>query len=1859
MNLRGLGALLCAFALSVVAEPARPAQTSSPVLSINTAKGEIRIVEGGIHLRLPAVRPVATGSASLQVDWLDEEDRVLSQATESWPADGKPGRIFDLTLPSPFAQMEAEHHEQALWHRLRCRLVSSQDKTLATQIVSVSQFPSNLFRSSVLVSAKPGCPAEFTIVVRTAKPLRPEPISGVSVKLFWEQGKAGAPFAEALTDSTGTTRMDVIVPGDAMKNGDSTVAFRVEARLFDYLQVGDGELEKNTESTFLLQTDKGIYQPGQLMRIRSAAFDALGKVWRNTPALVIVSDPQSHEVRRFRLTTNRFGVVAADWRIPEDAGTGMYEVRVSLLDAEDGETRRGMSSTYVRVQRYELPQFSVQATAAKSWYFYDQPVEINVDAKYLHGKPLPAAKVTLREDNVGYWDSKLKKRVELTPQRIESEVREGVARFHFSPTLPPPQARSTQDKREVEITVETEHGEKETARANIVLASQSVQFEVIGQHRLSSGLPGTLYVRALDPANQPVRCAFELRITAKNVRPISLSGKTDGLGYARLDKVKPPRLRDRDDEWTLTVSTTNPAGRRSTSEWTQEFRDAPVRVSLDRHELTGGDPLRVHLASVAESQIFDVAVRCGYSILSVETVKTANHQADLMVPTTPDWSGQCEVQGQRQLAMRPEDDDDDAEEDLSFEDVADAEPFYVHARPRVVLSAKTDREEYRPGTQALGTVEVREPSGEAVPAAVGVVVVDEAVLQRERDLMGLWREGGWGTNGDGARDVPKQEPDSSLSHDEQRLISMLHGGNIEAILFSNTFTVRAFELYGKRAVQDLAPTKKALAEWSSPDHDLPLTLSAVERLAAQLHVTLRPQDPWGRPYIPTLYRAQDWMRLKVTSAGPDGRLHTSDDVMIEVLSWRWFNRQTRVLSQILAAADPFPSSEAELRSLLARKKQASLLRLPAGWLEFKFGEDLSRTFAPAIVIFPQSQRRGAAGVLSNQTQKLARAPWIELWGVEKNPRFPRSRPTRYLLLRFQGIPRELRETESLRHAKTLRPAALPSGVTGQVTDITGASIVNAVVTISRAGSDGVFRVETDETGRFRANVAPGNWDVLVASPGFEQFRVLQVVVVTGLFTDIQVRLNVATMSETVEVSASAPVLQTSAAVVSFRKAAPPPPLRPPTSAPEIRVREEFPETLLWAPLLETDAQGRVQIPFSLADSITSWRFRAVASTEDGRIGFAKTKFTTTQPLFLTYAPPERLTVGDEITVPFSVHNYLPNAQKLSLSAEASAGLEVQHAPSASLQVDAGAEQPADVRLKATEVSSAAVSKLVARGNAESDAIARKVRVEPLGRPLQTVSNQLLQSNLSLSIEGRPRAIDQARRVELQIYPDLLSHVFAASDALLLRPIGCSEQIISSAYPNLFTLQRLEQDASPEAESLRKRAKDNLEIGYERLLKRQTAKGGFSFFDGGEPSAPLTAYAIRFLRDLATVFPVDPDVGKRAAQWLVQSQEDLGQWRTGSLREDSAMIIAALSGEKEPPRNAIRRATEWLERDSRRDSPLVLATLLRAALHRGDMDAAREFHSRLLAGTPESSFSGASIEERSELRAMFSQRGRAVSVEGAAAIAAALTEAEAAGLPPHRDLVAAAVNAILRLKDEHQTWYTTHATVSALEGLMVVSNRSAAKAAGADFKLAVNGKLVAVPAPASPGRPIVVDLTSWAGRDPSRVEVSSPASTLGMVSVTDSFFEPWTDTRSSRSGRHLDVSYSAAKVELGDVIQAHVRAVDRDPGLWSMLMVEVGLPPGAVVDEASLEAARVMKGSRIGRYEVEPSKVTFYLWSSTDPIEFQFAFRPRYAMKARSTMSRLWSYYDPEDEAVVAPVLFEVTGPKSPQDNGTVRAAVQE
>jgi len=702
-----------------------------------------------------------------------------------------------------------------------------------------------------------------------------------------------------------------------------------------------------------------------------------------------------------------------------------------------------------------------------------------------------------------------------------------------------------------------------------------------------------------------------------------------------------------------------------------------------------------------------------------------------------------------------------------------------------------------------------------------------------------------------------------------------------------------------------------------------------------------------------------------------------------------------------------------------------------------------------------------------------------------------------------------------------------------------------------------------------------------------------------------------------------------------------------------RLREYFPETLLWQPSIETDKQGRAQINFKLADNITTWKLLVIGSTEDGRIGTTEKEIKAFQPFFVEHDPPRVLTEGDEISLPVVIRNYLSQAQKVALEIKPESWFSLLGPAQKQTSVAAGDAMRETFDLRVVSSVKDGKQRITARGSDENDAIEKPVSVHPDGQELSVTAGDVLDDESSLELDIAPTMIPDSSRAELKIYPNLLAHVVEGVEAIMQRPYGCGEQTISSTYPSLLLLRHSKKTG--EGFSLSSRAQRYLSDGYSRLLNYRAESGGFTYWGTGEPDIALTAYALQFLVDAGEVTPVDPDVLKEAREWLVKQQGPDGSWRPAGWSDAEARrrgvvltaYIARVLARTEAEASAeLKRALDFLGRESQQiDEPFLLASYALAAIDAKDAERAKPALEKLRSLALQE---GTSTYWTLETNTPFYGWGLAGRVETTALVVQALAKNCNSQTcdDADRKLINRGMLFLLKQKDRYGVWYSTQATVNVLDAMLLLfSNNSPIDAAAQSaVDLLVNGsRAQTIEMNPRFNNPLTIDISQFLKTGKNRIEIKRvKGSPIASVQAVANYYVPWADSKpaaDAKSDLRLQVKFDKTEAKINDEITCRVEAARVAFRGYGMMIGEIGIPPGAEVDRSSLQAA--VKDWTITQYDVLPDRVVVYLWPKAGGVSFNFKFRPRFGLKAKNAASTLYDYYNPEATVVAPPSIFTV------------------
>lgn len=1017
------------------------------------------------------------------------------------------------------------------------------------------------------------------------------------------------------------------------------------------------------------------------------------------------------------------------------------------------------------------------------------------------------------------------------------------------------------------------------------------------------------------------------------------------------------------------------------------------------------------------------------------------------------------------------------------------------------------------------------------------------------------------------------------------------------------------------------------------------------------------RDRWGRDYIFNFEVSGRSYVTRITSAGPNGiyepQTWRTDDFDVWRTSTDYFADTEKDINRILddevnQKKKSFPRGEKEFIEMLDKNGlQVASIRdgygqpvYLAAYIQPRYG-DKTKVFNGKTEITPVSEELMVIKVRSRGGD-----------GIDNSNDFDLATFSSVITESSKGLgfSRTDVHTTSFSGAK--------GAIKGTIVDPNGAVITGIKVSaIDEDDSSKEYSAETDQQGSFLiGNLPSGIYRVVVSGggTGFKSATIAGIQVRSQTLVEVNVTLSIGSAAETVDVSSGteARVDSANSSVRTTVKATNTRiqfPYHEHISTP--RLREYFPETLVWKPEVVTDSKGRANVDFKMADNITTWKMFAVASTKKGKIGVTEKEITAFQPFFVDLDPPKFLTEGDEISLPTQVRNYTDKKQRVDVMMTKSDWFSFIGSDRQRVEVEVGASTDSVFGFKATMPVKDGKQRVTAISQSDSDAIEKAVSVRPNGQEIVRTDSRVFNGDTVFDVNFPANALPKTQKSELKIYPNLFAHVSDSVEGLLQRPYGCGEQTISSTYPNLMILKFVKAD-SP----LRKKAQKYLQKGYERLLGYQIADGGFTYWGGKDTSdVALTAYALRFLNDAMSQISVDEEVVKKAEDWLIKQQRSDGSWtkkyyyerNEDPTRTDltTTYVARSLAMRKGSKKDALGKALQYLKtRNTKIDEPYALALFGLASLDAGDVETAWATAKQLeQMAIPE----GAAVFWNLETNTPFYGWGTAGRIETTALVLQLLIRDSAAPKNVTRkELISKATTFLLKNKDRYGVWYSTQTTINVLDGLLAAL-ATKSNTAEQTIEVVVGGDVYRkLAAPPDQIEPLIVDLTSKLNANVNRVEVRGSDAAPVMAQIVSTHYIDWRDSdpsgKNANSSRALRLDYRCNQLApaIMEEVTCSVEAERIGFRGYGMLLAEIGTPPGADIDRESLENA-IEADWNISRYEILPDRIVIYLWAKPGGTKFQFKFRPRYGINAQTPPSVVYDYYNPDAQATLSPIRFLV------------------
>lgn len=314
-----------------------------------------------------------------------------------------------------------------------------------------------------------------------------------------------------------------------------------------------------------------------------------------------------------------------------------------------------------------------------------------------------------------------------------------------------------------------------------------------------------------------------------------------------------------------------------------------------------------------------------------------------------------------------------------------------------------------------------------------------------------------------------------------------------------------------------------------------------------------------------------------------------------------------------------------------------------------------------------------------------------------------------------------------------------------------------------------------------------------------------------------------------------------------------------------QVRQDFRDTILWLPTVETNPQGEASIEARFPDNLTQWRLTARAISLSDTVGQATQTVTTTLPVIARLSTPRFLIRGDEAILRVIGQNNLGQSQTGRLRLEAT-GLSLLTPPTTPAQLPAGGRAAAGYLVRAQQ-SGTATLEASALTPAASDALRTRLLILPKGLKEELGWAGQAGDRWKFNL---PTQTDLGQtRGKLYLNPSLAAAVTPALSYLAGYPYGCSEQTMSRFLPGVLAKQ-----AGPLAQlpkELAQNLDDFVAAGLKRLYDFQQEDGGWGFWQNDASSVYISSYVLTgLLQAQEAGYRVRPEVLERGVAYLLKT-----------------------------------------------------------------------------------------------------------------------------------------------------------------------------------------------------------------------------------------------------------------------------------------------------------------------------------------------------------------------------------------------------
>ncbi len=308
----------------------------------------------------------------------------------------------------------------------------------------------------------------------------------------------------------------------------------------------------------------------------------------------------------------------------------------------------------------------------------------------------------------------------------------------------------------------------------------------------------------------------------------------------------------------------------------------------------------------------------------------------------------------------------------------------------------------------------------------------------------------------------------------------------------------------------------------------------------------------------------------------------------------------------------------------------------------------------------------------------------------------------------------------------------------------------------------------------------------------------------------------------------------------------------------------------------------------------------VIAGSDNSFGFAEKSSFVRDPLMVLATAPRTISPGDKVALPLTLFVQKEGIKEIRISA--SSNELVSFRENTKVIAVSGTEEDSELYFTVGEKTGTARINITAEGGGETAAYAFEAEVRSPNPPEVRSELRIIQPGEKWEKTFKPFGIEGTASANLSVSSLPSINLEKRLDYLLNYPHGCSEQIVSAAFPQLWIKN--------------KNASRNVTKAIQEIASRQMASGGIALWPGAnQPDSWVTSYAGHFMIEAERQgYSIPSGFRQKWTSWQKARSLDWrfdAKFRQTSNDQAYRLFTLAFAGEAEKPAMNRLRETEGI------------------------------------------------------------------------------------------------------------------------------------------------------------------------------------------------------------------------------------------------------------------------------------------------------------------------------------------------------------